>query len=108
MSIRTPRIVLSIIGLTTLVSNFGCAHSGDVTSLIMQEQRTIQVRDPADLPKAVIPESNPPPTVSRPYTPDSVTAEWKISLDDAIRTALENSEVIRILTGVSAASSGAK
>jgi len=72
---------------------------------ILPEQKRVEFRDPADLPHARIPDVSEPPTVSNPQPPDA--REWMLSLDDAIRTALENAEVIRVLTGVSAASSGA-
>ena len=72
---------------------------------ILPEQKRVEFRDPADLPHARIPDVSEPPTVSNPQPADS--QEWMLSLDDAIRTALENAEVIRVLTGFSATSSGA-
>ena len=67
------------------------------------EQRSIQVRDPHELPTASIPD------VPVPNTVDDVDAQLEalnISLDEAIRMALERAEVIRVLTGVSASTSG--
>ena len=88
--------------LLVVATGTGCIG---VTAWPLPEQRSIDYRDPADLPQARIPESTPvPPTVTRPQPPDS--PEWQLSLDEAIRSALENSEVVRVLTGVSAASSG--
>jgi len=72
-------------------------------SFVAPEERTITVRDPALLPRARIPDIPPPPTVSDPQ-PDA--PERRLSLDEAIRVALENSEVVRVFTGLSAASSG--
>jgi outer membrane protein TolC len=69
----------------------------------MPEQRTINVRDPAQLPKAPIPEISPPPTVSDPQ-PD--LPERNLSLDEAIRIGLANSQVVRVLAGATAVSSG--
>jgi outer membrane protein TolC len=79
--------------------------AGCVTTpiLIMPEQRTIDVREPSQLPRAPIPEMPRPRTVSDPITNDP---ERFISLDEAIRIALENSQVVRVLAGVSAVSSG--
>ena len=70
---------------------------------IKPEQRKICVRHPSQLPHIGLPETPRPPTVS--------DLQWdgptqNISLDEAIRTALGNSEVIRVLGGVTAVSSG--
>jgi outer membrane protein TolC len=79
------------------------AHAQNLLSLVLPEQRTIQVRDPSELAPAPMPLTPPPPTV----------AEWNterepilLSLDEAIRIALANSTVVRVLTGVAAASTG--
>ena len=69
---------------------------------IYPEQRTIEVRDPSELRTARIPNTPPPPTVSN--REDLVPRH--LSLDEAIRTALANSEVVRVLNGVSASSTG--
>lgn len=69
----------------------------------MPEQRTVEVRDPGDLLQARIPETNPPPTISNSQID---APDHRLALDEAIRIALENSEVVRVLTGVAAASSG--
>ncbi len=67
------------------------------------EQRRIEVRDPSCLPKARLPRLPAPLVVSGDR--ESASSE-NLTLDDAIRTALANSEVIRVLTGLSASSSG--
>jgi outer membrane protein TolC len=71
--------------------------------VILPEQRTIDYRDPSQFPPALIPNNVPPRTVSNPQ-PD--TAEWRLSLDEAIRIALENARVIRVLAGTTVSSSG--
>lgn len=71
--------------------------------LFLPEQRSIQVRDPAQLPHARIPDMPAPPTVTQPQTNQP---ERQLSLDEAIRVALSNSTVVRVLAGVSAGSSG--
>jgi outer membrane protein TolC len=73
-------------------------------SLILPEERTLQVRDPAQIPAAPAVELPPPETVIErtPAAADTLA----LSLDQAIHIALANSEVVRVLTGVSAASSG--
>ena len=74
-----------------------------VSNIIMPEQRSLDYRDPAQLPAAVIPDNVPPRTIINPRLD---TPEWQVSLDDAIRIALENARVIRELTGTTAVSSG--
>jgi outer membrane protein TolC len=80
-----------------------CGCSSDHVGLILPEQQCIAVREPSELPKAHIPATPAPPTVTEPAN-DSPTCY--LSLDDAIRIALGNSEVIRVLAGVTAVSSG--
>jgi outer membrane protein TolC len=70
--------------------------------VIYPEQRQIDYRDPPALPSIPLPPTSPPPTVSNPPTGDT----RYFPLDDAIRTALGNSGVIRVLAGVGAVSSG--
>jgi len=87
--------------LPLLVFAGGCGDG--VRWLIMPEQRSIDVRDVSDLPKARIPEIPPPPTVSNPQSEATIRP---LSLDEAIRIALENSKVIRVLAGTTAVASG--
>jgi len=70
---------------------------------IKPEQTRICVRHPSQLPHVALPEMPRPATV--------VDLQWdgpprNLSLDEAIRTALSNSEVIRVLAGVTAVRSG--
>ncbi|MDP6554653.1 MAG: TolC family protein [Pirellulaceae bacterium] len=69
---------------------------------IFPEERSVQVRDPSELAHVPIPKTPPPPTV----TSIDELPPRNLSLDEAIRTALANAEVVRIFTGLSAASSG--
>src|SRR5262249_51911759 len=92
--------------LALLLSNAcGCALSVDRIwrNIILPEQRSIEYRDPGQLPPAPLPPTVPPRTVAdlRPET-----AEWRLSLDDAIRIALENTRVVRMLVGTTATASG--
>jgi outer membrane protein TolC len=81
-----------------------CVSNGEtVWQVLLPEQRQIRVRHPSDLPRAPVPTTSPPPTVSNPRFD---AAPRELSLDEAIRTALINSEVVRVLTGVTAVSSG--
>ena len=97
------RNLVLLICFQVLASCLGCARGAYIWSPIMAEQRTMEVRDPAGLQQVYIPETTPPPTISNPQID---APEYPFSLDEAIRIALENSEVVRVLTGVSAASSG--
>jgi outer membrane protein TolC len=69
----------------------------------LPEARTIDYRDPASYPAAPIPANLPPYTVAN-MPPKS--AEWQLSLDDAIRVALENAKAVRVLAGTTAVASG--
>lgn len=67
------------------------------------EQRNIRVRDPSQLPRYELPETPPPPTVTN-RTQD--LEPRYLTLDDAIRTALQNARVVRVLAGTTAVASG--
>jgi outer membrane protein TolC len=88
-----------------LLTASGCALTVDhfLQNIILPEQRTIETHDPSQYPPAPIPPSVPPRTVTHPQPG---TPEWQMSLDDAIRIALENARVIRILAGTTAVASG--
>ena len=98
----TGSVVIAVIA-ATLASFTQLAQAQNLASLVFPEQKTIAVRDPAELPATPIPMIPPPPTV----------AEWGteleprlMTLDEAIRLALANSTVVRVLAGVTAVSSG--
>ncbi len=92
------------IGLA-LAGAWGCAADGDklYRNIVLPEQRTIEAVDPAQLPTVAVPDAIPPRTVIDPQ-PDA--AEWQLSLDEAIRIALEHAKVIRVLAGSTATASG--
>ena len=79
------------------------AQAQRVLPTLFPEQRSISIRDPSQLQKARIPDSPPPSKVSDPQ-PD--LQPFYFSLDEAIRTALQNTEVVRVLAGVTATTSG--
>lgn len=70
--------------------------------IVFREQRTVQVRDPSQLPRASLPTTPPPQTITSP----EALPTRELSLDEAIRTALVHAQVIRILAGVTAVSTG--
>lgn len=79
------------------------AHAQILPPVMLPEERFSCIRSPSELPKASIPDVLPPPTVTGTRVD---TGTWQLSLDEAIRVALANSEVIRVLGGVAAVSSG--
>jgi outer membrane protein TolC len=88
-----------------LATTGGCAlaPSEILRNIILPEQRSIEYRDPSQLPPARLPAGPPPRTVS---VPRAQTPEWQLSLDEAIRIALENARVIRVLAATTAVPSG--
>lgn len=70
---------------------------------IKPEQRQIRVRHPSQLPHVALPLTPRPPTVTDTQWD---APERPLSLDEAIRTALGNTEMVRVLGGVAASSSG--
>jgi outer membrane protein TolC len=97
-----PRALL--LGLVA-ASVCGCGISpGSIArQIILPEQRSIDYNDPARLPAAPIPDNIAPRTVADPRP---ATEEWRLSLDEAIRVALENAQVIRVLAGTTVVASG--
>jgi outer membrane protein TolC len=102
---RAARHATPFLAAALLAAIAGCA--GTVEELvhysILPEQRTIDHRDPAELPPARIPPNTPPRTVTDPQLD---LPEWRLSLDEALRISLENAKVIRVLAGTQATSSG--
>ncbi len=81
----------------------GCQYYKRAKSMIVPEQRKIVHRTPESLPHASMTTFSEPRTVSHLVNGEK---ELRLSLDEAIRIALENAEVIRVLGGVTATSSG--
>jgi outer membrane protein TolC len=83
----------------------GCAHPVEdlYRNIILPEPLSIDYRDPSKFPPAKIPENVPPRTVANPQPETPI---WEMSLDEAIRVALVNAKVIRVLAGTTAVSSG--
>ncbi len=79
------------------------ASAEEPWKFVLPEQRRIQVRDPRQLCKAPIPNTPRPPTIADKQLDKPV---YQLSLNEAINTGLRNSEVVRILAGVTANSSG--
>lgn len=81
----------------------GCVPVARQCALTVPEQRHLDVRDPSMLCPARIPDLSTPETVAnRPAN----LPPTNLSLDDAIKTSLRNSTVIRVLAGTSVAANG--
>lgn len=70
--------------------------------VIYPEQRMIDYRDPSQFSFLPLPPTSQPPTVST-FRPGETQ---NLALDDAIRIALENDRVVRVLAGETAVASG--
>lgn len=100
MTGRARRLALAL----ALAATPGCTLSGEALQyVVLPEQRALDVHDPAPRPAVRIPPLPPPRTVTDPKAPAS---PWPMSLDDAIKIALENAKVVRVLAGIAATSSG--
>ena len=103
MGFATSRLIVCAIAAAILAcpAKFACAQK--LFPFMFREERSVRVRDPSELRRVPIPETPPPETVSSRH--NDIPAR-DLSLDEAIRTALANSEVVRVLAGVSASSTG--
>ncbi|MEZ6049829.1 MAG: TolC family protein [Planctomycetaceae bacterium] len=81
----------------------GCRTAHEVADITLPEQRQIAYRSPASLPATPLPTYSPPRTVTNP---DNGQEDLHLSLDEAIHIALANAEVIRVLGGFTATSTG--
>ena len=70
---------------------------------ILPEQTNLPIRNPSELPQVSYPETPRPPTV---LDPQAGSPDQFLSLDQALSVALENSEVVRVLGGFTASTSG--
>jgi outer membrane protein TolC len=86
--------------LLAVLGGCGVTPREVVRNIVLPEQRTIEYRDTEQLPAVPIPATAAPKTVSNPRTE---LTDWYLSLDDAIRIALEQTRVVRVLAGATAA-----
>ncbi len=101
MSSRKDATIRLLCAACLLVT--GCRSAQEVRDIVHPEQRRISYRAPAAFPPAPLPSVAAPRTVTNP---DNGEPQILLSLDEAIRIALANSEVIRVLAGFTAVSSG--
>lgn len=72
---------------------------------ILPEQKCLAIRSPSQICRARLPDRGVPSTVADPNAEQSLPV-YQMTLDEAIRIALENSEIVRVLGGTAAVSSG--
>jgi outer membrane protein TolC len=94
---------LLLIAIVCLALPQNRLHAQRVLPTLFPEQRTIQVRDPSQLPLYRLPQIPAPSTVTRPQP--ELTSVF-LSLDEAIRRSLINADVVRVLNGTAATTSG--
>ncbi len=92
--------------LSLLVDSVPASGQEKIIRILPPDEKTIDMRPDSSFASAPLPAAPIPATVSSPE------AEWDqpqapFSLDDAIRVTLANSQVVRILSGVTAVASGA-
>ncbi|MDG2382939.1 MAG: TolC family protein [Pirellulaceae bacterium] len=100
---RCPRLSLLILLLllANSVGRVGVAQKAIIG--VLPESQHLEIRDPVKLPRAYLPPGEEPATVGE-NSPERTPEQ--ISLDEAIRIALKNADVIRVLAGVVATNSG--
>jgi outer membrane protein TolC len=95
--------------LSRLVCALAClgvafpTHAQGILATVFPEQRCMEIRSPEQISAVPLPDVATPPTVAKPAADRE---PFQLSLDESIRIALRNSEVVRVLTGTGAASSG--
>ncbi len=98
-----PALRAATAALLMAFGSTGCQTARDAHHEAFREQRQVEFRTPESFPRTPLPTVSPPRTISQP---DNGQPDLELSLDEAIRTALDHSEVIRVLGGVTAVSSG--
>jgi outer membrane protein TolC len=75
----------------------------DLRRIIIPEEPDVSFRDPTSFAPAPLPAMKRPRTVIDERYEEQT---WMLTLDESIRVSLENGEVIRVLAGVTATTSG--
>jgi outer membrane protein TolC len=99
---RTWIAVVTVLLGTAFGSEVARAQE-QIIRILPPDEKTIKVRDPQSIPHVNIPPIPDPATVTNPHWDEPVQT---LGLDEAIRVTLSNSDVIRILAGITAVSSG--
>lgn len=101
MSVSPPIAVCTFLALLFATANFAPAQN--LPCLLGANPRDFDIRDPAELAPIALPDLPPPATVTEPQ---DEAPQRVLTLDEAIHIALANAQVVRVLAGVTSASSG--
>lgn len=100
---RSPLLLVALFAIACLLASAPRRADAQVVHrLYRPEQRVLDIRDPNIQPYTPLPANVPPTVMHR--TPDLDVQQ--MSLDQAILTSLANTDVVRVLTGVTATTSG--
>ncbi|MEN6493220.1 MAG: TolC family protein [Thermoguttaceae bacterium] len=100
---RLTQRLAPVAGVVLLLAGLGRIEAQETRRFIFPEQRHLEVRDPSQFPRTRLPNVPPPSTVVTPRPTDAV---WTLSLDEAVRIALANADVIRVVAGNTVVASG--
>lgn len=89
--------------LIVVFCGLATADAGETWQPILPEQRCLDIRSPGQLRQVPVPHTLRPATVADPQLDAPVR---HLTLDDAINITLANSEVVRVLGGLTASTSG--
>jgi outer membrane protein TolC len=92
-----------VVGLVLLLASLSWVEAQEARRLILPEQRCLEIRDPSQLPRTRLPDVPPPATVATSRPADE---SWRLTLDEAIRIALANADVVRVVAGNTVVASG--
>lgn len=99
----TPFFRCYFVGLLAILGLRSLSFSDEPWSCILPEQRAICIRTPGQLCSARIPASVPPATVANPQWQ---AEPMQLALSDVLSISLQNLDVVRVLTGVNATTTG--
>lgn len=105
MLVRERTVAAVFTGLICLLLGVRALPAQGLAGFLFREQKCLDVRAPEQLHHVPLPNVPNPRTVARAEE-EGTAAELKMSLDDALRIALANSEVVRVLSSTGAGSSG--
>ncbi|MEO1526212.1 MAG: TolC family protein [Planctomycetota bacterium] len=97
------RRISRAVAMMWLLGLLGSTAAAQTSRLILPEQRTLSIRQPQQISQVQAPTAPRPATVSDPRFD---LPERRLTLSEAINITLQNSEVVRVLGGVTASTSG--
>lgn len=102
MKILVARVITLLLLLVACGLGANPAIAQRYSNSVIPERTATRVRNPGSFRAAPLPDVPAPRTFSTPGT----ESEQLLSLDDAIRLAIENAQIVRVISGVSASTSG--